>query len=534
MKKVWFEHPAAKTAVVFCVLLLTATASQAQTVISRARVGGYAEDLTYVASGKLKDNIVMINGFEVMAVPIAKNPKDKSKDELTSIFSLKIPELDVLPTGLAYIESEGLFAFASDTNFKKLFLFDSEGAFKGTRTIQYLNSAYTPQHFEGMGYIPSSSPTFPDHLMVVVWDDLAGGSVRIEIMRRDGVVVSELSNPGWPAEFTQNLGDVAYLAPNRLLVTAYDAGIWTMDFSGTILSGPVAAGGGIGEGIVQMSDSRIVAANFPQRLLVFDSNLNPQPASDRNDIIGLNLNPPAGIAWDPDTNKLLIAHDMPGVFANAPPGISSVPTSLDSATQAVNTSSFPFGRLLTYLPGEHLIAMTHANPRKIVFFNSNGTFNSEVDLSSPTTPAPGLGQITGITYIPTTNEFALSFNGAASNPNRAIVRRTLYILSRSGALVRTLDLTDTGTGSIGGLAYYVDPDGNERFIVLGSAGRVIITDLNGDSRNASGFLIGEFNSRVKLGLTERADITAITTGPMAGAFAIISGRTGEVVIFGLD
>ena len=534
MKNERFKNPAAKTVMVFCVLLLAATASGAQTVISRARIGGYAEDLTYVTSGKLKDNIVMINGFEVMAVPIAKKPQDKLGDALTSIFSLKIPELDVLPTGLTYIESEGLFAFASDTNFKKLFLFDSAGTFKGTRNIQYLNSAYAPQHFEGMAYIPSSSPTFPDHLMVVVLDDLAGSAARIEIMRRDGVVISELYNPAWPAEFASSLGDVTYLAPNRLAVSVYDAGIWTMDFSGNILSGPLAAGGGIGEGIVQMSDSRIVAASYPQRLLVFDSNLNPQPESDRNDIIGLNLNTPGGIAWDPDTNKLLIAHDMPGVFANVPPGISSVPTSLDSATQVVDTTAFHFGQRLTYLPGEHLIAMTHTNPRKIVFFNSNGTFNSEIDLSSPTALGPGLGQILGITYIPTTNEFALSFNGTASNPNRATVRRTLYILSRTGTLNRTLDLTATGTGSIGGLAYYVDPDGNERFMILASAGRVIITDVNGDSRNAGGFLIGEFNNRVKLGLIERADITAITTGPMAGAFAIVSGRTGEVVIFRLD
>jgi hypothetical protein len=307
-----------------------------------------------------------------------------------------------------------------------------------------------------------------------------------------------------------------------------------MDFSGNILSGPAAPGGGIGEGIVQMSDSRIVATNWPQNLLFFDSNLNRQPESDRNDVIGLNLNFAPGIAWNSDTNQLLIAHDMPGIFTNPGPAIAAVPTSLDSATQAVDTSAFPFGRMLTYLPGEHLIAMAHANPRKIAFFNSDGTFNSEIDLSTPASLPPGLGAITGIEYIPTTDEFAVSFNGAASNPNRAVVRRTLYILSRTGTLARTLDLTATGTGGIGSLAYYVDPDGNERFLILASAGRVIITDLNGNSRNASGFLIGEFNSRVKMGLIERSDIAAITTGPMAGAFAILGGRGGDVVIFRLD
>ena len=507
-------------------MALPSSDATAQTVITKARIGGYAEDITFVASGPLKDHLVMIDGFEV----VAANTK-KPKDPLRTVFSLKIPELDVLPTGLTYIESEGLFAFASDSNFKKLFLFDSAGTFRGTRNIQYLNSAYTPQHFEGMGYIPSSSPLFPDHLMVVVWDDLAGGPVRVEIMRRDGVVVSELYRPDWPASFFESsIGDVAYLAPNRLLVTPYGAGIWTMDFSGNIISGPVTIQDGVGEGIVQLSDSHIVATNFPQSLLFFDSALNRLPAGDRNDIIGLNLNTPGGVAWNPDTNQLLVSHDM---LSPGSPAISSVPTSLDGATTVVNSSAFPFGQRLTYLPGEHLIAMTHLNPRAIVLFNSDGTFNSQIDLSVAAL-GQNLGAPVGITYIPTTNEFVVAFNGAGNDPNRAVVRRSLYVLSRTGTLIRTLDLTATGAGGIGGLDYYLDPDGNERFIILSSAGRVIITDLTGNSRNTSGFLIFEFNSRVKLGLLSRVDIAAITTGPLAGAFAIIENRGGEVVIFRLD
>lgn len=512
---------------VICSTIATALSSMdatAQTVISKTRIGGYAEDITFVSSGPLKDNIVMINGFEVMAVPNAKTPKGSLK----SLFSLKIAELDAHPTGLTYIESEGLFAFASDSDFNRLFLFDTAGTFKGTRNIQYLNSAYRPQHFEGMAYIPSSSPSFPDHLIVVVWD--GPGPVRLEIMRRDGVVVSEVYRPDWPPSFFETaIGDVAYLAPNRLLITDYNAGIWTMDFNGNILSGPVTLPAG-GEGIVQMSDSRIVTVTFPQSLLFFDSNLNRLPGSDRNDIIGLNLNTPGGLGWNPDTNELLVAHGLPSVST---PAISSVPISLDSATPVVDSSTFPSGQPLTYLPGEHLIAMTHGNPRAIVLFNSNGTFNSQIDLS-PAALGQNLGGPAGITYIPTTDEFVVAFNGAGNDPNRAVVRRTLYVLSRSGALVRTLDLAATGTGGIGGLDYYVDASGNERFIILASAGRVITTDLNGNSRNSSGFVMFEFNSRVKLGMVGRVDIAAITTGPLAGAFAIIENKGSEVVIFRID
>ena len=70
--------------------------------------------------------------------------------------------------------------------------------------------------------------------------------------------------------------------------------------------------------------------------------------------------------------------------------------------------------------------------------------------------------------------------------------------------------------------------------MLLSGSRVIITDLNGNSRNANGFLLGEFNSRVKFGLITRSDIAAITSGPLAGAFAVTDGTGGEVVIFRLN
>jgi hypothetical protein len=67
-----------------------------------------------------------------------------------------------------------------------------------------------------------------------------------------------------------------------------------------------------------------------------------------------------------------------------------------------------------------------------------------------------------------------------------------------------------------------------------SGGRVFVTDLTGNSRNGDGSLLREFNSRVKFGLITRSDIAAITSGPLAGAFAIADGSGGEVVIFRLN
>ncbi len=508
--------------------LLSSTEATAQTVISKSRIGGYAEDITYVSRGRLKDYIIVLDGYEVFSVENARRPSGS----LTRLFGIKIPELNLPPNGITYIESEGLFAFNDRSQPTKLFFFDEKGEFKGTRTIQYLNSTYVPGHMEGLAYIPSGSPTFPDHLIAVVWDTL-GGPVRLEVIRRDGLVVAEISRSDWPPSFTGNVGDVAFLAPNRLLVTTYDNSVWTMDFSGNILSGPLVVSGAGSEGIVQMNEDRIVLVTFPQSLLFFYKNINRVPESDRNDIIGLNLNTPRGVAWNTDTNQILISHALTGLQPIE--SISSVSVTLDGATQVVNLSGFSQEQRLSFLPGAHLIAMTHANnPRAIVLFNSDGTVNSQIDLS-PAALGQNLGAPSGITYIPTTNEFVVGFSGINGDPGQPAERRRLRVFSQTGTLVRTLDLTCTGSNGVGGLAYFDDPGGGGgRFLILGSAGRVFVTDLNGDSRNANGLLFGEFNSRAKLALLNPTDITAITTGPQAGAFAIIDGPAGEIVIFRLN
>ena len=495
---------------------------RAQTVLQHARIGGYSEDITFATSGPLKDNIVIADGYEVYAVPVAS--KEKGKNPMVRLFDLKGLGIDVNPRGITYIESEGLFAVNDIGQRPTLFLFDSQGQARGTRTIQYLNG-YLPGHLEGMSYIPPTSPVFPDHLLLVALDTLNGPS-RIEVMKRDGQVVKEIF-PNWPAgPDTSFMGDVAFLAPNRLLVTFYDNSIWTIDFNGNVVAGPQIVPGADGfEGIVQMSDGRIVAVGYPQKLLFFDKNLVRQPENDRNDIIGLNLNNPSGVAWNSDTNQLLIAHSV--AFPSSA-GIAAVPTSLETASPVVNLSSFPLSRRMTYLPNEHLIAIVHGNnPRAILLFKNDGTLDSQVDLS-PASLGQNFGAPSTITYIPVANQFVVGFNGINGSPDQPAERRRLRVFSRTGTLVRTIDLACTGTGGIGALAYFDDPGGGGgRFIILGSAGRILITDLDGH-------LLREFNSRVKLGLLSRTDIATITTGPLAGAFCIVDSSGGEIVIFRLN
>lgn len=505
------------------VMLLTATAS-AQTVVSRTRIGGYAEDIAYASGGALKENIILTDGYEIFAAPVSK--KEKGKEPLTRLFDIRGLGIDVNPRGITYIESEDLFVVNDIAQRSMLFLFDAEGRPRGTRKIMYLGG-YAPAHLEGMGYIPASSAVYPDHLIQVALDTLNGPS-RIEILTRAGQVVKEVV-PTWPVGYDGSfMGDVAFLPPNKLLVTFYDNHVWTVDFDGNILAGPQVYPGANGfEGLVRLGDGRFVGVGFPQSLLYFDAALNRQPDHDRHDLVGLNLNVPIGVAWNSDTHRHMIVHSV-GSIHDSPAGfVSSVNPSLDGATlfTDLTAAGLTFPRRATYLPAEHLLGVVHPNgPRAIVLFNPDGTVNSQVNLSAATIGS-NLGGATTVEYLPATNEFAVGFNGNPT-PDPAAERRRIRVVSRAGTLVRTIDLTCTGTQGFGGLAYF-EEGGAGRLLVIASAGRILVTDLNGN-------LLREFNLRVRLGMMGAADLSAITTGPQAGAFAAVDSTGGEFVVFRLD
>jgi hypothetical protein len=518
------------TAVTLLILIATfAVDSSAQTIVSRARVGGYAEDVTFVSSGTLKGQLVMMNGYELHSVELAK------KGALTKVCKLENPELDQFVNGFTFVPSEGLFAMNNAPHPDKLFFFDQACGFKGTRLIQYLDSNYRPGHIEGMAYIPADSPVFPDHLIMVAWDAPGAADVRLEIIRRDGVVVSEIHRPDWPAPLLSDggLGDVMYLGPNRLLLSAYHPdSLWISDFSGNIVSGPVAAADGMGEGIVRLDDGRVVATSYPQNLLLFDKNLNRQAQNDRQDVIGVNVNVPNGIAWDSDSNRLLVTHDT---TLNLAAGVSGLSTALNATTPIVNLNPFVFTRQTAYLPQDDLIAVLRFGPatdRAILLFNTNGTLNSQISVS-PASLGQNFGPPLSLAYLPTTDELVVGFTGTPAN--QAFERLRLRVFSRTGTLVRTIDLSGTGTAGVNGVEYFEDAQGGGgRLLLVSSFGRMIVTDLDGNPRNANNVPFGEFNSRVKFGLITRSDVAAITSGPLAGAFAIVDGSGGEVVIFRLN
>src|SRR5688500_19503723 len=98
--------------------LLSLTKTSAQSVVSRAWIGGYAEDITSVTSGALKDQLVMINGYELHAVDLAK------KGVLSKICKLDHPEIDQSPNGFAFVESANLFVIHNDPHPNTLYASD--------------------------------------------------------------------------------------------------------------------------------------------------------------------------------------------------------------------------------------------------------------------------------------------------------------------------------------------------------------------------------------------------------------------------
>jgi hypothetical protein len=495
----------------FAAILLLEAGGRAQTVLQRARIGGYAEDIEFVSRGTYADHVVMVNGKEVLGIANEGGPNQP----LRKLFDLKATAI-THSTGIAYIESEKLFVVNDPTQRNKLFVVDDFGRPQGTRTIQYLNG-YSPAHLEGLAYIPAGSANFPDHLLMVAWDTFNADANRIEVIRRDGVVVAEIQPPFVGYEGI-GMGDVAYLSPNRLLVTFYNEEIWTIDFAGNIVSGPISLTGSGGfEGIVRVRD-RVVVAGFPQPLYFFDRDLNRLPGRDRNDVVGLNLNTPHGVAWNSDTGRFLVNAQV----ALNERVISDISPALDAAQQVADLSAdgFPRPRAMSYLPAEHLIAVAHANvPRAILLYRNDGTLDSQINVAGL-----GLGNLFGLAYIPTTNQFAAVFN----NPADPQENRRLRILSRTGALERTIDLACTGARGVSAVEFYnpAHPSGGQ-FLVVASSNRVLRTDFDGN-------LLGELNSRTHLGVLTPADITAITTGPQAGAFAMTDSSGGELVVFRLD
>src|SRR5688500_15502527 len=132
---------------------------------------------------------------------------------------------------------------------------------------------------------------------------------RIVVLQRSGQVAAEIV-PAIPPEEVALIGDVAYAGPDRLYVTNYSGEIWTIDFTGAVVAGPLETGLLGFEGIATTTTGAVVALAFPQSLLAFDAALNRVPDNDRFDVVGLGVDNAMGAAWNSETDQFLVSHNL--------------------------------------------------------------------------------------------------------------------------------------------------------------------------------------------------------------------------------
>jgi hypothetical protein len=487
------------------------------TVLQRAKLGNYIEDVDFIPSGPFANHIVFTAGLDVYGVPANAN-SDRAIKKLFNVHKLNLFND---PLGIAYIPSERLFAFIDPFQPELLVVCDHHGNPLPPRPIHYLGG-FVPDSVEGLAYLPSTSALFPDHLLAVTYkflDDFPFIACPLQVIRPDGQVVAEIPTPD---DIAINLAaSVAFSPPDRLLVTDFSNEVWTLDFAGNVVSGPVLTDLSA-EGIVQLPDGRIVTGEGPH-LRFFDAGLSRLPEDDRNVGAGPGLINPLSVAWNADTQQHVVAALSEEFPDESSRQVATVPSSLDSSIPIIDLgiSSPDFLRLprATYMQDEQRIAVAlrrrGSTPAQIALYDDHGTLMERINISA----IGGIGRPTKIDYIASTHEFVVV---EQAQPDK------LKILTRAGTFARGIDLSPIGIGSVSGVAYFnpLHPSGGQ-FLIFDStfSGRAVFTDFNG-------VLMSEFNYRNELAILGAAAISAITTGPQAGAFAAISsGGSPELIVF---
>lgn len=518
-----------------CTLASALAESSSVKIIKRVMLGSTSEDLEFISKGALANHLVVLDGFEVLGIPNG----GLAASSVKTLFDLKALNLNVNPRGLAYIESSDDFVVNSLDNFGNLHYIDRKGNSKGTVTISYLND-YFPRHVEGLAYIPSTSLFYPGHMAMVTWDRYAYGEPdksRIQIIQADGQVVAEIIPPA-ALDGTLLLG-IVYLPSNRLLVSSLrsldEYGTWgdfyIFDLNGTMLSGPVRGPGTTYlEGLAVIKNGTVACAGSEGLIRYIDQDLNQLPQLDRSYQPSLSLRILRGLAWNSVENKYFLTHWETNVYDTPAfwEAVALMP-SLESAAPVVNLDASGLSRIrrLTYIPGERLYAASYRNsysfplnpiqPRSIVLLSEDGVKVDEIDLEPL-----NLGRPEALAYIPNANQFAVSF--LDGNQTK------LHILSRTGALVRSIDLSAAGITSIVAVEYFNPThESGGQFLMATTDKKFLVTDFNGAVQK-------EISYMDDLGILSTVnDIALVTSGPDAGAFAITAERGNnagsEIILF---
>jgi hypothetical protein len=502
---------------VFAIILVLAfagAAANAQSVLFRKRLGNNSEDITAIHSGPLAGTIAIMDGTDVLAL---SNEDDDAEAPQPPRTLFSVLGLGVLsgPRGIAFLDPQQQFLFDDPAQINTLFLSDIHGVAQGTINVTRMGG-FTPDHVEGLEYLPSTSANFPNHILqVAITFGAASTQSRLEVIDPSGQVGAEIFPQipfADPFTFISGLG---FQAPNRLLVGGTDGTLWQIDFAGNLLAGPIRFPGVEDlEGIVQINPNRIAVAGYDVGKIMFvDENLSPLAGQDRNYLVGFGLSQPLGVTWDTDTTSHLVNFPGSAAPANAAQ-IISMPPLAGSETRVVDLTGVVGPTALTYLPDEHRIAVSRvgcAPNCSILLYDNGGNLVDQV---------PVRFNLRALSYIPTTKQFAA---------RRAAAPQTLLFFDRTGALVKSIDLSASGIDGINGIAFFnpSDPSGGELLISSTRlTHQMFVFDLHGAVH-------AQFDYRTSLGVIDARDLAAITIGQQTVAFSTVDPEKSEIVIFRL-
>jgi hypothetical protein len=488
-------------------------------VLARVKLGTYIEDVTYIATGPHAHHLALLDGYAVRAMP-ARARSDRATKELFDVRDLGFA---IVPRGIAWVDSDGAFAFVDILRTDILFRSDARGRPLPPLPLRY-PVGFVPEWLDGLEYIPPGAPRYGDHLVAAatVWDeDFGYYRPRYVVFDREGGTTAIIT-PSAEVEGYFGYG-VAYQQSGTLVVSIEES-LCVIDLEGEPV-GAVATLPYYADGLATLADGSIIAS-LGAALRFFDPALSAQPQHDRNAGTGAGLVFPIGLDWDRMLGRFVLAaypEDSGGavaqelhVYGLAPP--------FRTATQLVDLGTDLLharirGSALVEDEGRYAVLLRRRGAAfpdtEIAFYDLGGSLAERLPvapLHRASSPWP-----LGLTYLPDVRHFAITSGGMPT---------TLRIVDRAGALVRDVDFSATGLVSTFSRTYLpATGDRGARFVFSDLSGTdIVTTDVDAN-------VVGRFDYRSELRVNEPPVIAAITSGPMAGAMAVVEQGTHDLVVF---
>lgn len=521
--------------VIFC-LFFIASPLYSQNVTFRTRVGNWPEGSVYVSTGPLAGNIVVLDAYDVFAIPLAKPHKHEPQKPAKKVFDLKALAIAGHPNGIAYIPHRQLFVFTEGISPNTLFLSDSYGHPRGTITITRPDG-WLPDSIEGIAYIPPGSPNWPDYFVVASGltpiPEVRLPEVRYELINRVTGHVTANIMPQWDlSEFGVAQGGVDFSFDRQTLFTGYGNQLIEFGVGGVPLRIATFPDMGYPEGVTLLPGHAVVVVGYQLGWLkFFDADLNPTPALDRSYLFPPGLIDFAAIAWYGDPHQYLLRLNRAPVSVFYEPGVWMLNPSSHTATKLFSfpPDSASFTSLayndMVYLPDEQLLAILYRQNNSegvlphpdIHLYDLSGNLLQTIHVRTETYPQGRSFMPGALTYLPKTRQFLIrrALADGSPTPYAVLVNRD------SGTVAGALDLTAAGiiTNAFRNVTYF--KDSGEKLLFSASPTRYVVTDL-------AGALLQEFNPRTALGLLWR---NPITFNDKEKAFATLDG--GDFILFEL-